>query len=48
MKKIQTVFEDEKNIEMATKKNLEDMNAEEKSIFFAKKKQKIIGSKRIV
>jgi len=44
MKKIQGVFEDESNIAVNTTKKVEDMTPEEKSEFYNKKKQKIIGS----
>ena len=46
MKKIQNVFEDESNIAVNTNnKKVEDMTPEERSEFYSKRKQKIIGSK---
>ena len=43
--KIQKVFEDESQIALKTAKKPEEMNKEEKDVYYAKRKQKILGSK---
>ena len=45
--KIQKVFEDDSHITLKGVKKLEDMNKDEKDVYYAKKKQKILGSKDI-
>ena len=43
--KIQKVFEDESQIALKSAKKPEEMNKEEKDVYYAKRKQKILGSK---
>ena len=47
MKKIQNVFEDESNLTLTglPNKNPEEMEPEDRSEYYRKKKQKIMGSK---
>lgn len=44
MKQIQTVFEDDSHVSVGFKKPVEEMDKEEKSLYFTKKKQRILGN----